>query len=192
MNNGEKLTARILADAGQEAAAYISAAEKEKQETLQASRAAADQTAAQLVAEARQKAAAVVTAAENAAERTLRSALLCQRRTEIDAVISELLAQVKALPAADYFARLLSLAERAATGEAGVMLLDPGDLQRMPAAFAAELKKLHITVDAAGAAMPDGGFILCYGPIEINNRFSALAMEKRETLEDFISRQLFS
>ncbi len=192
MNNGEKLTARILADARQAADACIAEAEQKKQDALQRSRAAADQAAAQIIEEAKQKAAAVIAAAETAGERTVRSALLRQRREELDAVMAQVLAQAKALPADAYFAKLLLLAKRAATGEAGVLRLDPADLQRMPDHFAAELKKLNITIDTAGAPMPDGGFVLCYGPIEINNRFGALAMEKKEALEDLISRQLFN
>ena len=192
MNNGEKLTARILADARQAADARIAEAEQKKQDALQRSRAAADQTAAQVIEEAKQRAAAVIAAAETASERAVRSALLRQRREELDAVVAQMLAQARALPADAYFAKLLLLVKRAATGEAGVLWLDPADLQRMPDRFAAELEKLNITVNAAGAPMPDGGFVLSYGPIEINNRFGALAVEKKDALEDLISRQLFN
>lgn len=191
MSNGEKLTARILADAQQAADARIAEAEKKRQNALNIARDQANQTAAQIDKEAKQKAASIIAAAETAGERAVRSALLRQRREEMDAVIDQMLAEAKALPTDIYFAKLLPLVKRAATGEPGVLQLDSADLRRMPDNFAAEMKQLNITVEAAGAPMPDGGFVLCYGPIELNNRFSALVKEKREALEDLIGRRLF-
>lgn len=192
MNNGEKLIARILSDAQQEAHALEAAAQQEKEAALTASRRAAETAAAQILQDAQKKAQAVTDTARSSAERTVRSALLRQRRMEIDETVLLALAQIKALPEEEYFGLLLQLIKAAATGQNGVLLLDPADLQRVPSAFIKEMEILHITVNDTGAAMPDGGFILRYGQIEINNRFGARAAEKKEQLEDFINQELFA
>lgn len=191
MSNAEKLIARILNDANAEADGLIAAAENEKAEALKAAKKDAEAMAAELLSGAKKKVEALHNTAAASAERILRNAELTQRRVEISATLSLMLEQLKGLPPKEYFDRLLELAKAAATGEKGVMLLDPSDFSRVPDEFKKELQKLNIEIDTVGMPMPDGGFVLRYGQIEINNRFGAISAEKKEQLEDFINRQLF-
>ncbi len=191
MSNAEKLIARILNDANAEADGLIAAAENEKAEALKAAKKDAEAMAAELLSGAKKKVEALHNTTSASAERILRNAELTQRRAEISATLSLMLEQLKGLPQKEYFDRLLELAKAAATGEKGVMLLDPSDLSRVPDEFKKELQKLNIEIDTVGMPISDGGFVLRYGQIEINNRFGAMGAEKKEQLEDFINRQLF-
>ena len=129
--------------------------------------------------------------ADSAAVLKKRNIVLNRRSELIDGVINDAVGRINALPDGEYFARLISLAKKYATGNKGVLKLNATDLKRDTAAFAEELKKLNITLDGTPADI-SGGFILIYGSIEISADTSALVKEKREELVDAVNRLLFS
>lgn len=129
--------------------------------------------------------------ADSAAALKMRNIVLNRRSELIDEVINEAVNRINALPDGEYFARLISLAKKYATGQQGILRISAADLKRDTAIFVGELEKLNIRLDSTPADIA-GGFILIYGSIEISAETSALVKEKREELVDTVNRLLFS
>ena len=81
--------------------------------------------------------------------------------------------------------------------EKGQMLLSGRDFDQAPAGFAQKIddiaKKAGGSLTLAKAQVPvEKGFILSYGGIEENCSFKALFADKKDVLQDQVSKILFS
>lgn len=77
----------------------------------------------------------------------------------------------------------------------GVMTLNARDLQRLPGEFSEALAKAapqgDIEISPAPGAM-EGGFVLTYGPVQVDCTFASLFQEAYEQLRDAAGAILFA
>ena len=196
MTGLDKMVARILDEAK-------SAADIKRKDA--ASQAAAIKESAEKEAKAgcdkiKQKSAADVRALE---ERSL-SAIDLMRRTEILKAKQELIRETvqKAydtfcnVEGIAYYAVLEDMVRKFARPEDGQMLLSAADYAAMPEGFA---EKIADAAKQVGGSLTiartedklDKGFILSYGGIEENCSFKALFADKKDELNDRVSKLLF-
>lgn len=185
----------------------LSCIKSESDEKIAAVNADADRVCAELLAEARKNAEEIrhsaetkielqseklIKATKSRIELEKRSELLRARRAEIDKTLDGIGKYLCSLGDKEYFGLLYSLAS-GLSGKSGVILLNKKDLARLPADFEKQMDSigLKISVSKTPCDSIGGGFILKDGDIEENMTFSALIAEKREQIEDLISRELF-
>lgn len=191
MTASEKLTGQILDNARAEAAVIAADAEKKAKSMTDAAAAASAVREKELCAAAEKKAERFVENAKSAAALYVRNAVLCCRRDEIGATVKALEEHLVGLPDSEYFKVLERLISSYATGEKCICVLNSRDKMRLPQSFAGLLSEKNITVAETADDSIVGGFILKYGDIEYNCCFDALIADRREQVEDIISRELF-
>ena len=178
--DGDAAVAAIKAEADKANAAVLAEAEKEAQRRAQA---IADKTA--------QKCAQSKTASKSRCDLAVRSALLRQRRSEIDKTVDMLLDYLTNLDDSAYFDALYKLAAQL-RGKSGVLSLNQKDLNRLPADFTDKVRAAGLEATVSDTPVDiTGGFILKNGDIEENMDFRALISARRDEIEDFINRELF-
>ena len=178
--DGDAAVAAIKAEADKANAAVLAEAEKEAQRRAQA---IADKTA--------QKCAQSKTASKSRCDLAVRSALLRQRRSEIDKTVDMLLDYLTNLDDSAYFDALYKLAAQL-RGKSGVLSLNQKDLNRLPADFTDKVRAAGLDATVSDTPVDiTGGFILKNGDIEENMDFRALISARRDEIEDFINRELF-
>ena len=178
--DGDAAVAAIKAEADKANAAVLAEAEKEAQRRAQA---IADKTA--------QKCAQSKTASKSRCDLAVRSALLRQRRSEIDKTVDMLLDYLTNLDDSAYFDALYRLAAQL-RGKSGVLSLNQKDLNRLPADFTDKVRAAGLDATVSDTPVDiTGGFILKNGDIEENMDFRALISARRDEIEDFINRELF-
>lgn len=178
--DGDAAVAAIKAEADKANAAVLAEAEKEAQRRAQA---IADKTA--------QKCAQSKTASKSRCDLAVRSALLRQRRSEIDKTVAMLLDYLTNLDDSAYFDALYRLAAQL-RGKSGVLSLNQKDLNRLPADFTDKVRAAGLEATVSDTPVDiTGGFILKNGDIEENMDFRALISARRDEIEDFINRELF-
>lgn len=178
--DGDAAVAAIKAEADKANAAVLAEAEKEAQRRAQA---IADKTA--------QKCAQSKTASKSRCDLAVRSALLRQRRSEIDKTVAMLLDYLTNLDDSAYFDALYQLAAQL-RGKSGVLSLNQKDLNRLPADFTDKVRATGLEATVSDTPVDiTGGFILKNGDIEENMDFRALISARRDEIEDFINRELF-
>ena len=178
--DGDAAVAAIKAEADKANAAVLAEAEKEAQRRAQA---IADKTA--------QKCAQSKTASKSRCDLAVRSALLRQRRSEIDKTVDMLLDYLTNLDDSAYFDALYQLAAQL-RGKSGVLSLNQKDLNRLPADFTDKVRAAGLEATVSDTPVDiTGGFILKNGDIEENMDFRALISARRDEIEDFINRELF-
>ena len=178
--DGDAAVAAIKAEADKANAAVLAEAEKEAQRRAQA---IADKTA--------QKCAQSKTASKSRCDLAVRSALLRQRRSEIDKTVDMLLDYLTNLDDSAYFDALYRLAAQL-RGKSGVLSLNQKDLNRLPADFTDKVRAAGLEATVSDTPVDiTGGFILKNGDIEENMDFRALISARRDEIEDFINRELF-
>ena len=178
--DGDAAVAAIKAEADKANAAVLAEAEKEAQRRAQA---IADKTA--------QKCAQSKTASKSRCDLAVRSALLRQRRSEIDKTVDMLLDYLTNLDDSAYFDALYKLAAQL-RGKSGVLSLNQKDLNRLPADFTDKVRAAGLDATVSDTPVDiTGGFILKNGDIEENMDFRALISARRDEFEDVINRERF-
>lgn len=140
-----------------------------------------------------------------ASEERNQSAMDLMRRTEVLKAKQELIRETidKAcdsfccVEGEAYYKVLENMVSKFVRPEKGQMLLSAKDFDRAPAGFAqnieAAAKKAGGSLTLAKAQVSiEKGFILSYGGIEENCSFKALFADKKDELQDQVSRILFS
>ena len=191
MNGGETIINRINADGDAAVAAIKAEADKANAAVLAEAEQEAQRRAQVIADKAAQKCAQSKTASKSRCDLAVRSALLRQRRSEIDKTVAMLLDYLNNLDDNAYFDALYKLAAQL-RGKTGVLSLNRKDLDRLPSDFTAKVRAagLEATVSDTPADIT-GGFILKNGDIEENMDFRALINARRDEIEDFINRELF-
>ncbi len=189
MTGTEKIINQILQDSFARRDEIRAKAQEQAERTLADADAKAQQASAAALQAAREKAAFDVASAGSRSAVTEKRVLLQVKNEIIAEVIDAALAQLKALPAAEYFTILAKLAAQNAQPGQGVMRLSQRDLDRLPADFASQLQDIRI--DPQPAAIDDG-FILAYGDVEQNCTLRALLSARKDDIKDALYAHIFA
>ena len=192
MNGGETIINRIKADCDESVASIRLDAEKANAAVLAQAKKQAQLREQEIADSTKQKIAQIQAASKSRSELAARTALLKQRRAEIDKTAGALLDYLTGLGDNDYFNALYRLAAQL-RGKSGELLLNQKDLQRLPSDFENRVREAGL--DARVSQTPAdilGGFILKSGDIEENMDFAALLNARRDEIEDLINRDLFA
>ena len=192
MNGGETIINRIKADCDESVASIRLDAEKTNAAVLAQAKKQAQLREQEIADSTKQKIAQIQAASKSRSELAARTALLKQRRAEIDKTAGALLDYLTGLGDNDYFNALYRLAAQL-RGKSGELLLNQKDLQRLPSDFENRVREAGL--DARVSQTPAdilGGFILKSGDIEENMDFAALLNARRDEIEDLINRDLFA
>ncbi len=126
-----------------------------------------------------------------------KKAILFAKQEIIEAVLAKALDTLKGQDKGAYFDMMLGIIKKAVRPEAGVIAFAPGDLERLPADFAA--KAAAIAKEAGGTltvqdepAKIEYGCILIYGGIEENCSLSAIFEANKDRMQDAAAKVLFS
>lgn len=192
MNGGETIINRIKADCDESVASIRLDAEKANAAVLAEAEKQAQLRGKEIADSTKQKIAQIQAASKSRSELAARTALLKQRRAEIDKTAGALLDYLTGLGDNDYFNALYRLAAQL-RGKSGELLLNQKDLQRLPSDFENRVREagLDARVSQTSADIL-GGFILKSGDIEENMDFAALLNARRDEIEDLINRDLFA
>ena len=192
MNGGETIINRIKADCDESVASIRLDAEKANAAVLAEAEKQAQLHRKEIADSTQQKIAQIQAASKSRSELAARTALLKQRRAEIDKTAGALLDYLTGLGDNDYFNALYRLATQL-RGKSGELLLNQKDLQRLPSDFENRVREAGL--DARVSQTPAdtlGGFIPKSGDIEENMDFAALLNARRDEIEDLINRDLFA
>ena len=188
----------ILEQIGKEADAQakdrLDTAKAEAEATLEEARQEAQRQAQEILEQAKAKAASVEERAQSTAQLERRDRLLRCKQQLIRESLEAACEDLENAPAEEYFSILLELAQRAAQPGEGTLYLRAQDLDRLPENFQQELDRVtpqgKITVSSTPRKIP-GGFVLVYGPIEMDCTFQALFQAAYEGLRDAAGAILF-
>ena len=175
-----KKRARTQADAIRDGAAAEAEAESEK-----------------TLLEAERRCARIVEAAELAAVSNRSKELLKYKSGAVRRVIEDMLEDLRALPADEYFAVIEKLIyANCHKNESGTVSFGRLHAAELPDGF---LDKINQKLSESGAALKAGapadtpdGFVLCYGDIEENCAFDAIISSKEDELKDKTAAILFA
>lgn len=192
MSNGEKILSGIRQECDEKIAAVNAETESACQEILDTAKKQADEIIKNARYQLEEQSAKLLKAHQSRSELEKRNMLLKTRRTEIDKAVDAVLQYMVKLPDKVYFELIYKLAKNVSEKN-GIIYLNGKDLKRVPNNFESRLAELGIT--AAISKTPndsiESGFILKNGDIEENMSFSSIISERREEIEDLISKELF-
>ena len=192
MNGIDKVAARIVSDAQQEASAMKSEAEKRAAEL----KAAADRHAEELRqtylaegdAEAEKQYSLLVSAAETEAKKDL----LRVKQDVLSEAFDRAVLYLRNLEKERYVKLLSSLARKASETGTEEIILNPEDREKLGGALLEELKRSGSRLTLSEETRPIvGGLILSQGRIEINCALDTLADLHRSELAGEAARLLF-
>lgn len=193
MSGLDKILSKIIADASSNVEIIIDEAQKRSAIILkEAAEDAAVEGAGKLAA-ASLAAQADVERSRSAARLESKRILLKERNRIIDEAVSSVKDRIYSLPDDDYFMVLQNFILSHLQNEAGVIVLNKRDLDRIPAGF----------IQSFGVSAPafltisdnpgefDAGCVLIYGDVEYNGTLTAIINEKKDELRDLLNRELF-
>ena len=192
MNGIDKVAARIVSDAQQEASAMKSEAEKRAAEL----KAAADRHAEELRqtylaegdAEAEKQYSLLVSAAETEAKKDL----LRVKQDVLSEAFDRAVLYLRNLEKERYVKLLASLARKASETGSEEIILNPEDREKLGGALLEELKSSGSRLTLSEETRPIvGGLILSQGRIEVNCALDTLADLHRSELAGEAARLLF-
>ena len=141
--------------------------------------------------------------AENYAERIAsqaamqkRQAILGAKQSVIENMIKAAYEKLSGQETGEYFSMIAKLLAGKITSGAGELLFSGKDLARLPEGFRDLVKKLaaekggSLTIGEESADI-ENGFILRYGGVDENCSLSSLFAEKKDMLQDLVSRTLW-
>ena len=190
MTSSEKILAGIAEDAQNRAAEIISDAEKKAEEAVKERIAAAEKEAEKITAAAEKAAELTKKTGESAAALLKRDAALSVKRELIESALKATAESINAYGDSEYFDLLLKLIEQNRLDKSGEVILSDRDMARDISAFKKALGRYSLTLSGE-TAETGGGFILKYGDIIIHCGLEAVIREKRDTLTDTLTRELF-
>lgn len=196
MTGLEKILAAIESEADEKASEILQNADNETKNYLDEAASSTEAECAQIIESGKAKASVIERIAASGAELEGKKLLLTARREIIGDVIDRALEALRALPDDQYFDVLSRLAVYYAEKGEGEMLLSEKDKARLPQGFMESVNRKLSEKNAVLKVAHDtretgGGFVLCYGGIEINCTFDALVDGRREQLGDKLGRYIF-
>ena len=185
---------QISKEADAQAKDLLDAAKADAEGVLEEARQEAQRQAEDILEQAKTKAASLEQRAESTAQLERRDRLLRCKQQLIRESLKAVCEDLENAPEQEYFSILVELAQRAAQPGEGVLYLRAQDLRRLPGNFQQELDRVtpqgKITVSQTPREIP-GGFVLVYGPIEMDCTFQALFQAAYEGLRDAAGAILF-
>lgn len=183
---GEKIIASIRAESQEKIKEIQEEAEKFYQEKIEKAKAKATEIKNGAELKLERQSASMISSYKSRAELERRNMILKTKREEIQKAIVSLHEYLLNAETKEYFEMILKLAS--SLGKmTGTFFFNARDLKRLPEGFSkklsAEISKQPVNID--------GGFILKNGDIEENMSFAAIIADKKEMLEDIISKELF-
>lgn len=195
MTGLEAILAQIEKDAQSQAEALLSVARQEAQDSLEEAQQEAQRQSKEVLDRAQAQADAIRQRAESAALLEKRDQLLLCKQRLIREALDQVCDSIENAPTEEYFSLLLELAARSAQPGQGTLYLNARDLDRIPANFQQALDQEtpqgKITVSKTPRDL-ESGFILEYGPIEMDCTFPALFRDAYDQLRDAVGTILFS
>lgn len=191
MTGLEKIIEHIRQDSDVAAGKIISDTQKEVDEALAVAKKECDELERKLNEKNSAAVALAKNRAESAAALAKRKKLLAARQEIINETLETARKSLLGLPAGEYFDTLTKMLRKYALPEAGEVVFNKNDRDRLPADFKAVLEEKKLKVADESAAI-DGGFVLKYGEIEENCSFEALFAAEKEDLQDKIRDLLFA
>lgn len=195
MTGLEAILAQIEQDAQTQAEELLSAAKADAQKTLDAAKEEADRQGKAILEEAQHRADALRERAEASALLEKRDQILRCKQQLIRETVSHVCHSLENAPAEEYFPLLLELVGRTALPGEGVLYLNARDLTRLPQGFEQALEQVAPDGTISLSPTPrdlESGFVLAYGPIEMDCTFRSLFQEAYEQLRDALSCVLFA
>ena len=192
MSKGEKIIAEIYHECDEK----IAAVDKENDAACNEILENAKKKAKEITENARflieEQSAKLLKAHQSKSELEKRNMLLKTRREEIDKAVDHVLEYMDNLPDKVYFELIYSLAKLSDLKE-GIVYFNSRDLKRVPKNLAERFaeKGISVTVSDTPNDTIESGCILKNGDVEENMSFSAVISQRREEIEDLISRELF-
>ena len=174
----------------------LAKAEKKAEEILAEGKISADAAYEEQLKKANDICNKNIESAKSGAVALKNKAILSAKVEGIYSVINAAAERLNNLSDKEYFSVVLNLAVKHAHSGNGLILFNKKDLSRIPADFIKNLnsalkeKNAVLALDNSPAEIPNG-FVLKYGDIEENCRFSALIDAKNEELKDGIAEILF-
>lgn len=193
MNSGEKILQSIREESSERIRQINADADKYYDEMMEEAQKKAGDIRSSAEHRVQLQSEKLVKAHKSRAELERRNSLLKTRRDEIKKALEASRQYMLGLDDKQYFELVIKLAEKL-SGKSGTVFFNSRDLKRLPAGMKEKLSKSGLDADISSAADDsiDGGFILKSGDIEENMSFSSLIAEKKEQLEDMISKELFN
>ncbi len=192
MTTDNRLLESIINSGKEQATAITDEAEKKAKEVISAAEIKAGEEAEAIKNDADVKALNMKNSALSSASLIERNAVLSAKRNEIDKTLDGIVEYINALEDEKYFAILYKMA-RQLDEKSGTVMLCERDLNRLPSDFEAKLKEAGIDAEISKESVDiNGGFILRSGEIESNCSLSAVIEDRKNELEDFINRLLFT
>ena len=192
----ENITAAILKEARDTAAAIINDAEKKAEEAENTARG----SAGKLLAEAEQAAARNTEAyrerTKSRKDLMARQEILKTKQELIEGIIDKAYEKLKGLDRDEYFGMIETLLKKSVQEGRGFVMFSEDDLKRLPAGFEDRIDEI---ARAAGGDLElsdtpadiESGFILRYGGIDYNCSLSSVFHEKRSEMQDAARDALF-
>lgn len=192
MSSGEKILSSIRQESKERIDAITADADKTYNEIIEKAKKEAEEIRHSGEYRVRHQAEILLKSYQSRKELEKRNAVLKAKRAEIEKALNHILEYMLGLGDKEYFELVLGLAKRLGK-KGGILYFNSRDLKRLPKDFSVRLSGCGI--DAKISQTPDdsidGGFILKNGDIEENMTFSSIIADRREELEDIISRELF-
>ncbi|MBQ8132856.1 MAG: V-type ATP synthase subunit E [Clostridia bacterium] len=192
MSSGEKILSSIRQESEERIAQITADADKVYREAIETAEKQAEEIRHSGENKVRMQADQLRKAYQSREELERRNAVLKAKRSEIEKAVAHIHKYLLSMPDKEYFSYLAKLAAKLEHKD-GELYFNARDLKRLPKEFGSEISALGITAKIAKQpdSSIDGGFILKNGKIEENMTFSALIADRREEIEDIISRELF-
>lgn len=130
------------------------------------------------------------------AEQKKRRVLLNAKQEYIENVLNKTYDKLVASDVDTYFEYVLNLVRKYALAEAGVIVFNEKDRERMPAGIMDKIKEIAVEKNGTLTLSEetrkiDSGFILVYGGIEENCTFKAIMDVDSEKLHDLVNEMVF-
>ena len=192
MSNGEKIIAEIRHECDEKISAINAETESACNSIIESAKKKASEITKNAQYKLEEQSSKLLKAHQSKCELEKRNMLLKTRRQEIDNAVEHILDHMVNLPDKVYFELLYNLAKTSDIKD-GTAYLNAKDLKRVPKNFCERLAEsgMNVTVSDTPDESIESGFILKNGDIEENLGFSSVIAEKREEIEDLISKELF-
>ena len=192
MSSGEKIISEIKKECDEKIAVINAETEKSCNEILDNAKKEAKEITENARFLVEEQSAKLLKAHQSKSELEKRNMLLKARRQEIDKAVSHVLDYMVNLSDTVYFELVYSLA-RTSHLKQGIIYFNEKDLKRVPKNIEQRFYEFGISAKLSDTPNNsiESGFILKDGDIEENMSFSSVISEKREEIEDIISRELF-
>ncbi len=184
----DKITARILKEAKDEAASQVAAAEKEASAKMAEANAKAMEIAAEMNARARDDAATLKERKKSVAELEGRKLVLGAKQEMIEKAFAQAVEELANMPEKEYIA---FLREQLSGFKKGEVVLSARDLERIGKKLAPILEKAGLTLSKETADIA-GGFILNEGSTSVNGSLESLLEAGKKQITSKLAEILFA